>query len=143
MKTIWLSRNREVVKEISEKGFKAYYTFSFYGYWFSIKAGVAMVTHSRLTDLNFFAISNRTKIIQLWHGVPLKKIYFDDTKSAQRFSGKNFKLKELIFPFLKERFDLLITTSSEFQDIAAKAFEMSKEKIRITGYPRNDIFFVF
>ncbi len=141
IRTIWLSKNRNVIKEIRGKGFRSYHTFSFYGYWFSIKAKVVMVTHSRLTDLNFFAISNLTKIIQLWHGIPLKKIYFDDTKSAQRFSGKNSKLKELIFPFLNERFDLLITTSFEFQDIAAKAFNMSKEKIRITGYPRNDVFF--
>jgi CDP-glycerol glycerophosphotransferase len=141
IKAIWLSQNLDVLKEIRSKGFKAYSTFSFSGYLHSFKASVAVVTHSKLTDLNFYAISPETKIIQMWHGIPLKKIYYDDEKSAQKLREKSSKTKELIFPFLKERFDLMITTSAEFQEIAGKAFRMPKEKIKVTGYPRNDVFF--
>jgi len=130
-----------LLKKIRDKGYKAYTAFSFTGYLFSLKAGIAVVTHSRLTDLNCYAISPRTKIIQMWHGIPLKKIYYDDEKSAQRLSRKNSKIKEFVFPFLKERFDLLITTSSEFQNLAAKAFRIAKNSIKVTGYPRDDVFF--
>ena len=141
IKAIWLSQNSAVLKEIRAKGFKAFSTFSLTGYFCSFKASVAVVTHSKLTDLNFYAISPRTKIIQLWHGIPLKKIYFDDEKSAQRFRERKSRIKELIFPFLKERFDLIITTSFEFQAIAGKAFDLPIEKIKITGYPRDDVFY--
>ncbi len=140
IKAIWLSRNSDIINQLRMKGFIAYNTFSFWGYYYSMRAKVAIVSHSVFSDLNYFAISPKTKIIQLWHGIPLKKIYYDDTKSANKFSGKS-KLKTIIFPFLKENFDLLIVTSAEFQKIAEQAFMIPNEKIKITGYPRNDVFF--
>ena len=62
--------------------------------------------------------------INLWHGMPLKKIGIPDGK----------KKKDLPF------FDYTIAVSEMFSDIMAEAFGIGIEKVLITGQPRNDLF---
>ena len=152
IKAIWISRNNILVNQLKEKGFTAYSQFSKEGKYYTSKAKVAVVTHrgslSNISDLPFFRFSKKTKIIQLWHGIPLKKIAYDDTKFSFRLNEKTimFQVKKMmknnISPFLDYVYQpsLTLALSKETKKIFSKAFRIPEESIVITGYPRNDIF---
>lgn len=61
--------------------------------------------------------------INLWHGMPLKKI--------GRLSGNPIRLK----------MDLTLSTSPAFDSVISKAFEVVPDKVMKVGLPRNDAFF--
>jgi len=144
IRAVWLTRNKNIPEQIRQKGYEAYLAYSFKGYLLSMKAGVAVVSQSELMDTNGFALSSRTKLVQLWHGTPLKKIMFDD----QIVFGEPSLLRKLIliiFPVFKKHFDfsnaLLIATSDEVKHNISSAFGVSGSNVKVTGYPRTDSFF--
>lgn len=63
-------------------------------------------------------------VVQLWHGTPLKKI---------GRSVSPYRKKERL-----NAFSFVITTSTEFKQVFAEAFECSEEQVLIFEYPRND-----
>lgn len=144
IRPIWLSKNNQLLQELKENGYECYHTFSFKGCYFSLRAKVAIVsTGSR--DLNRFLVGG-AKIVQLWHGTPLKKIGFDDRVTFLKNQDKLLYrfytyIGKSILPFLKEKCDLYIASSSEVRIKIGTAFKVKSEKISVTGYPRNDILF--
>jgi CDP-glycerol glycerophosphotransferase (TagB/SpsB family) len=139
IKAIWLTKDEETLKLLRKKGFRVYKTYSLKGFYFSLRAKVGIIS-SGIRDINLFT-TGRMKIVQLWHGIPLKKIMYDDTLSFKRPN----KLLLFLFPFLKRGLDcshsLLIATSEEVQKRISSAFRVSSENVKVTGYPRNDSFF--
>ncbi|HIP27270.1 MAG TPA: hypothetical protein EYG80_06410 [Flavobacteriaceae bacterium] len=152
IQAIWISNSRKIVDEVQEKGFNAYLSSSTKGIYYLIHAGVAIVTHrgaySDIGDLPFFRFSKQTKIIQLWHGIGLKKMGFDDTIYSYKVNehSYNYKIKKVLknylFPFLDfvHSPSLIITLSPATQKIFQNAFRVKNDIVKITGYPRNDIF---
>lgn len=70
-------------------------------------------------------------IINLWHGVPLKKIALLDPnlkKAARIYFKKIFS----------ENYTCILTTSHELIPLMARSFTVSEDKIKVWGQPRND-----
>lgn len=70
-------------------------------------------------------------IINLWHGVPLKKIALLDPnlkKAARIYFKKIFS----------ENYTCILTTSHELIPLIARSFAVSEDKIKVWGQPRND-----
>ena len=70
-------------------------------------------------------------IINLWHGVPLKKIALLDPnlkKAARIYFKKIFS----------ENYTCILTTSHELIPLMARSFAVSGDKIKVWGQPRND-----
>ena len=70
-------------------------------------------------------------IINLWHGVPLKKIALLDPnlkKAARIYFKKIFS----------ENYTCILTTSHELITLMARSFAVSEDKIKVWGQPRND-----
>ena len=70
-------------------------------------------------------------IINLWHGVPLKKIALLDPnlkKAARIYFKKIFS----------ENYTCILTTSHELIPLMARSFAVSEDKIKVGGQPRND-----
>ncbi len=152
IEAIWISKNQEVVDDLNAKGFNAFYEYSSKARYYASRAKVALVTHRgnrKKADLPMYTFSKETKIIQLWHGIPLKKIAYDDKIFSFRHDEDSLKwkikvlLKNTLFPFLNyvNEPSLIIALSDETQVIFSQAFRTPKEKVLITGYPRNDILF--
>ena len=102
------------------------------GIWAMLKCGVIFIHHGR-ADLYWNGIRSRArKLINLWHGVPLKKIGIFDKKAL------NLKIKK---KFLKERnqYDLVISTSEMDEQTMANSFHIPLDIVKITGLPRNDM----
>ena len=69
--------------------------------------------------------------INLWHGVPLKKIALLDPnlkKAARIYFKKIFS----------ENYTCILTTSHELIPLMARSFAVSEDKIKVWGQPRND-----
>lgn len=100
-----------ILKRWSIKGFFAFcrskYVFHTHGTYFFIKPA-------------FFA----PKIVNLWHGMPIKAIGHLDKKQDKHFCYS----------------DYVICTSKYYQSIMAQVFDISLNNVLITGLPRNDIF---
>jgi len=136
---VWLTNNRDVYKSLKKKGYRVFMKKSFIGLWIAIKAKVAVVCQSKREDLYPFICDKKTIVVQLWHGIPLKKIGYDDTLYSYRHKKFKFeRIKKIIFPFLEENYTLFISTCEETKKIFARAFNVDSEKVKVTGYPRND-----
>jgi len=140
IRAIWLSRNNDLINKLRKKGYEAYKIYSIKGFINSMKAYIVIIDNS-LAAVNRFSIA-KSRIIQLWHGSPLKKIGYDDTI----FTNRIHKYKSIlviiwhkIFPFLNYKYDMVIATSKLAQIRLSSAFKMPVDKVIITGYPRNDI----
>lgn len=115
IRAIWLTENREIHEHLNKIGYEVYMAHSFYGYLYAALAGVTIVS-VYLGDVNKAVVAG-SKVIQLWHGTPLKTNDISD---------------------LGEDYDLVILAAEEFlheQHLGDK----SKFHFVVTGYPRNDI----
>ncbi len=142
IRSIWVSQNKKVVKELRKKGYEAYWSNSPKAFFYSLRAKYFII------DLFFSAFgicywfSGNSKKVNLWHGMPLKKIGYDDSKSII-YNPNWFKriIFRIFIPWSVEKYDVLVSTSSLFKEILTKAFGINKESVIVAGHPRNDIFF--
>lgn len=104
-------------------------TKSFRGMRRALKAGVWFTS----AGLPVYAVGvgKRHIVVNLWHGVPLKKIALME-KNSSRLQKAYFK-----YVFSKN-YCYVLTTSEKLVSIMAESFDITKDKIKIWGQPRND-----
>ncbi|MCS2156062.1 CDP-glycerol glycerophosphotransferase family protein [Scandinavium sp. H11S7] len=135
IKAVWIYKDKKMAKYFLDNKLEAYFYRSIKGIWFQLIASKAFVSHSISSDLNPLAISINTQRIQLWHGVPLKKIMYDNPLERKWWNkNKLFKLVTNNF------YHNILSPCSVFNDIFSSAFDVPREKILDSGYPRNDVF---
>lgn len=142
VRAIWISKRKDVVRALKERGYKAYSKWSLKGIYYALRAKY-FITDAYSSGINYW-LSGRAKKISLWHGIPLKKIGLDTTKGKESkyFQSKGIKrfIHKLIVPWFFEK-QYFIVTSSFFQKMFSSIFQVNKDKVVVAGYPRNDIFF--
>lgn len=104
-------------------------TKSFRGMRQALKAGVWFTS----AGLPVYAIGIGRKhiVVNLWHGVPLKKIVLME-ENISRLQKAYFK-----YVFSKN-YCCVLTTSEKLIPIMAESFGIAKEKVKVWGQPRND-----
>ena len=134
IRAVWLSRNISIVTIVKSFGYESCYVYSRLGLFYSLRAGCAIYCQSLQVDM--LPYMNTTKIIkiQLWHGIPLKKIGYDH----KQYSTSKLSLKNTIFPYTLDSHTMMIAASSEDRRNFSSSFKMPLSKIHVTGYPRND-----
>lgn len=73
-------------------------------------------------------------ILNLWHGIPLKKIGMEQ-KNLAWFTRKYYKY------FFADNYEGVVTTSSHLVHIMSRSFLVEPERIKVWGQPRNDVLF--
>ncbi|MCM3311034.1 CDP-glycerol glycerophosphotransferase family protein [Psychrobacillus sp. MER TA 17] len=91
------------------------------GLYYFCSAKYVFSSHGILEKIN---LKNQTRV-NLWHGMPIKNIAKLDGKAVNEIHVGDF----------------FISTSSFYRDIMAKSFNVSIDKVNITGQPRNDYLF--
>ncbi|MGP6148697.1 CDP-glycerol glycerophosphotransferase family protein [Priestia flexa] len=138
IKAVWITKEEKIRKELIEKGLNVYKANSILGFWYCSRAKVSFFTSS-LDDINRIASSHSIQV-QLWHGTPLKKIgYDDDIYTNKKDDQITKKIKERLFPFLKNEWNFTISPSNYVSRFFYTAFKIDYENILVTGYPRGDI----
>lgn len=136
---IWITRSFKVIKELRNKGYKAFHNFSITGMWITFTAEVVMFCISR-NDVLFVWPKKHRKIVNLFHGMPMKKIIYDHPPHHPQNANLKSKIwNKFVVMFKHEDLAMLPVTSEFFKNIFRTAFNNCN--IFITGQPRTDVFF--
>ena len=73
-------------------------------------------------------------ILNLWHGIPLKKIGMEQ-KNLSWFTRKYYKY------LFADNYEGVVTTSAHLVHIMSRSFLVEPERIKVWGQPRNDVLF--
>jgi CDP-glycerol glycerophosphotransferase (TagB/SpsB family) len=146
---VWLSSSMNVIEKLGQAGYSAYNVNSLEGFLHSLRAGCVIISDS-LWDVNRTPIRG-AKVVQLWHGTPLKRLLVSSKHRTLRdhqllFRSWQFLRRRMvsIFGFELERYDITIATSQESRTTMLSAFDTvaevrSNKNVVVTGYPRNDV----
>lgn len=137
IRAVWIAQNKKVVEEVRREGLEAYTWFSVLGIWYQLRAKYAVMSNG-ISDFKHAFLGNAV-FINLWHGVPLKKIGYDDSYEKNWDSKKQIFRDKMIGVPLGRQY--VVATSDTIADIYESAFRVSKDHILCLGQPRNDIFY--
>jgi len=148
IKAIWLSRNKKLVKELQKNGLCAYYLWNLKALYFSFRSNF-LIYDTVLDELNYAFKGNY--YLQLWHGIPIKKVgYINETELISLVNNsKNIKklfyktVIKLLIPYYFKTWKptWIVSISPIFDELFCSIFDVKKEQIISTGYPRNDSLF--
>ncbi|BCM36869.1 TPA: CDP-glycerol glycerophosphotransferase family protein [Escherichia coli] len=105
---------------------------SLYGMLIALRAKKAFACYGSL-DFWLYRFSRKTVSVQLWHGIPIKKVFFGEKNLTQR--------KKLQYLFEISAFQYFIVSSKLEQYIISAQTGMHLDRVKVLGYPRNDNLF--
>lgn len=134
---IWITNNKEVYNTIISKGYTACMRWSLRGMYLCLRARLYIYS-SHISDVNFW-LSCGAKSVNLWHGIPLKKVEFDIDIGDMRFVYNPINLLEsivgsLTYPAIKRGHNLVLSSSIYEDSIYQSTF---KCKMINSLSPRN------
>lgn len=134
VRPVWITANDDLVADLREAGYPARNASSLRGTWTLLRAGRVFVTGA-LTDVPVWPTGG-AEIVQLWHGVPLKRISTDSAAFADASLGERLAKR-----YVYRQFDWVTVTATALADRFASAFRLPVSKMAVTGYPRTDVLF--
>ncbi len=146
IKTVWVSRNKDVIKKLHMEGQNACSSTSLKFALYAIRAGKVFTSTGGEFSLYFLRGAEH---YALWHGMPLKKILLDDTNFGgameySRFRIKSAEMLRKLFPwkqFVDQKKTFTETNSDFFSPMLQSAFGLPEKNILCTGSPRTDNLF--
>jgi len=128
---VWISKSKLIVNNLKEKGYPSEYLYSAKGLYIVLRASRAYISH-QLDDING-ALMGGAQIIQLWHGMPLKKIGYGGDWNDSNFAGK---LKSFVFKWFPYSYymkcDILFAPSKEAKKTYLESFSKSFRNSKIS-----------
>ncbi|MCM0005843.1 CDP-glycerol glycerophosphotransferase family protein [Bacillus cereus group sp. BfR-BA-01119] len=142
IRAIWITKNRDVYKSVSELGYEVYMAYSLKGIIAQLRCGIYFTTVSPY-DLCPEFLGGAIHV-NLWHGIPIKKIVYDD-EITNVYTKNKFKryidsINKFLF-FIPEKNKYIISPSDEISKIYTSAFRQNRNQILELGQPRNDVFY--
>lgn len=134
---IWITKNPEIARLLRDNGLKGYCLYSIKGIWYSLRAAV-YIYDNYSKDISFLLSGGAVKV-NLWHGIPLKKIQKDNLFDYVR-NPRNMqeKLRWALRRLSDEKPSHYVLATSEFiKPIFSSSFRT--KNVLVNGYPRNDI----
>jgi len=136
IRPVWISHRERIVRLLRENGYEAYQYHSLKGILLALQGKVYLYDNYS-KDINFWQSGGGVKV-NMWHGIPLKKIQADNKHDKFRHP-KNFWEKWKNFPRNlsdEKPSDWVLTTSESLKSIFSSAFRT--KKVFLCGYPRTD-----
>lgn len=141
LEPIWMTENLEVYNYLTKRNLPVCLSESEEAKTKAHEAGyVFTATGKRDVGRNNEMLLAGAYFINLWHGVPLKKIMYDNDYLDRKLICKE-KLKKKIEWFPYYRREYVVSTSRTITDIYRSAFLTKSKKILQLGQPRNDYFY--
>lgn len=134
LRLVWLARDRNDLAEARRIGLTAAPRTGWRGFRLTLRAGVIVVTHG-LGDANRYG-THGAFIVQLWHGIPLKKIQLD---SPTTFRGVAPGLLRALYRRNASAIRFVPAASETSAERLRSAFGLPESRVVVTGDPRDDI----
>jgi len=136
----FLTMNAACYRLLNERKLPVIWHPSFRSYWYLLTAQFLVIDSAEWVRYGIYQAGINSRLIQLWHGAPLKQIeiplYLKRKAKLPWFAGLILSLQKAMtgrYP----KFDMVVSTSPFFSEEAfSKAFN-SRLFIE-SGYPRND-----
>lgn len=139
--TLWLTSSDRERQAAADLGIRAIAKNGVRGWWATARAGVLVVTHG-LGDVNRYA-STGGFVVQLWHGIPLKRIGLDSPATTQvpdvPLSGLLRRFVALAYRRAARRIRVLPAASHRSRGRLESAFDLHEGQVVVTGEPRVDV----
>ncbi|HHR5900995.1 TPA: CDP-glycerol glycerophosphotransferase family protein [Providencia alcalifaciens] len=132
----WVSKNKNEYIYVRKLGFPTIYKYSLSGF-FHLLTSKVYIYSSYVNNISFFTSGNAV-LVNLWHGIPLKKIEFDISTPPlnEYFKDANWVMKAL-YPHHHKRETLLLCPGEYlYSTIFKSAFKKDKNNIIDANYPR-------
>lgn len=142
IKAIWITSNREIIKKIRNNNGLAYSRWSLNGIVYTMLAKYWFVT-TTVAEIDYYTSKGAT-VINLWHGIPIKKIYFDtdNVEDFNRYHNPSFLQKWIQEPSVFRLADYMVSTSNQVSDnVFCSALKVKLQNCLNFGQARTDIFF--
>lgn len=135
---VWLSISKSTVREVRSKGLNANFILSPKGIWLALTSKFWFF-NAYSSDI-MFCLSGGATLVNLWHGLPLKRIEFDIDSGllADRFVRKTLK-ERYYHPEVFRRPDYVVSSSELFSEVFARSFRIPRERCLDLGLARNGI----
>ena len=139
--TVWLTSSEREDRDAAALGIRTVRKESLRGWWTTARAGVLVVTHG-LGDVNRYA-NGGGFVVQLWHGIPLKRIGLDSPATTQvpDVPGAPLlrRLIALLYRGAAQRIRVLPAASHRARGRLESAFGLGDDRVVVTGEPRVDV----
>lgn len=112
VRPIWLTCSRQLAAALRRRGYEAYYIASFVGIKSLLKAG-CILSHTGFSGIRAMLVG-KVKV-DLWHGVPLKKMAESDAA------------------------DYVCATSESLREHFGTCLGVDPARLVVSGYPRTDV----
>lgn len=140
-RAVWLTSSDRERADATALGIPTVPASSLRGWWATARAGVLVVTHGQ-GDVNRYATAGAF-LVQLWHGIPLKRIGLDSDATTQVPSVPGASLLRRLVGFLyrstAQRIRLMPAASDRSRGRLESAFALGGSRVIVTGEPRVDV----
>ena len=139
---VWITGREELFWRLRDLGFRVARRRSFLGIWICLRASHYFINHY-LPDVHFFT-SGGAKVVNFWHGIPLKKIEFDTDSGPNTsfWQSPTRRNRWIDRPDLYRRPDFVASTSRHVSEYSFQsAFRVKRGQCLDLGYPRLDALF--
>jgi CDP-glycerol glycerophosphotransferase len=140
-RAVWLTGGAADDADADARGIPHVRARSPRGFWRTARARVVVVTHG-FGDVNRYAVTGAV-IVQLWHGIPLKRIGLD---SAETLRSGLLPESRLVRGLLRRmyagataRISILPAASHLVRGRLESAFGLPDARVPVTGEPRVDV----
>lgn len=138
---VWLVSSDREAADAEARGIPHLRKHSLRGFWATARASVVVVTHG-FGDVNRYAVSGAF-IVQLWHGIPLKRIGLDSAETVRSSilpsSALVRRLLGAMYGRATRRIAVLPAASHLVRGRLESAFSLPDECVPVTGEPRVDV----
>lgn len=144
-RAVWLTGSAHEARDAAARGIPSLPKHSLRGFWRTARARVLVVTHG-FGDVNRYAVDGAF-IVQLWHGIPLKRIGIDSPETVrvpgplQRMPGAAImrRLIGALYRRTTRKIDLIPAASHLVRGRLESAFSLTESHVPVTGEPRVDV----
>lgn len=140
-RAVWLTGSPREAEDAKALGIRSIPRDGLRGWWATARAGVLVVTHG-LGDVNRYGGSDAFTV-QLWHGIPLKRIGLDSPATVQVPNIPGAPLLRRVIAGLyrgaAQRIRVLPAVSDRSRGRLESAFGLGDDRVVVTGEPRVDV----
>ena len=135
---VWLSSSKSTVALVRSLGLRAESVLGFRGAWRALRSRTWFV-NAYTSDI-LWSLSGGANVINLWHGVGLKRTEYNSTSGPMydRYIRKTFA-QAFYHPEAYRKPQWLLTASDFQTPMFAQAFRLPESRCIKCGYPRNSI----
>lgn len=131
---VWLTRNRVLRDKIRSKGYSCFLSNSFRGIWLSLRARF-FIFDSNIGDFTYSFLVKGALTFNLWHGIPFKKIGYDNKISSFSAYGRNVFEELLNKPSTSPTW--VLSPSESIVDLFSRSFRVDEDRVVVGGYYRT------